>query len=659
LKAGRAIKIRQQSQNIRQIWRSALGTRRVAYLGGPITSGMRFVDWYERTGCHLSPSSLRYKREHRSNVVEPNETDLKATAELLRMRDGEIVVEPASLVVKSWKQSDYVELWEGFIADHASRVIFMPGWEYSAGCAAEFCRAQLERIPTATIEGVPIIAVEGVAALKRALSRIEAMTPLPRQMLEALRTACTRLEAVVGPATIHIGSSENSVRKDASLDRLAELINVAQFVSFEPQARRPKQSYSRILGEEPNFKFRDLRQAAEVLLTRSAETSVNVRSFTLGSPLSREFIYGLKSVDEIISSVERLTNEGLNTILNETVDINDGGVSGVLLGNVIEFAPDDTPRAVEKAGIASLPSGWGRRLLASVYGFEPDLTVPSNTRLEFSIHPKPRGWRHTQTLGWEIAEATTLGLPATIHWPNRFSRMIGDKVFGLLVAHHIGLPVPRSTVVSRRVAPFSFGQPTGTNEIWFRTAPTDQVPGKYTTMRGWTDPFKILASEDPDHATIASVIAQAGVRPAFSGASIIARTGEIVTEGVHGSGIEFMLGNARPEELGQSVLADISAIHTLASELGAVRFEWVHDGNKAWVVQLHKGATISEPGILVPGNASQWISFNVASGLPALREVLANLKADSGLLLSGEVGLTSHIADVIRKARVPARMAPR
>jgi hypothetical protein len=60
-----------------------------------------------------------------------------------------------------------------------------------------------------------------------------------------------------------------------------------------------------------------------------------------------------------------------------------------------------------------------------------------------------------------------------------------------------------------------------------------------------------------------------------------------------------MLGTARSEELSKLILTDIEAIHALASELGAVRFEWVHDGERAWVVQLHRGATASDLSVLV------------------------------------------------------------
>lgn len=639
---------------IRQVWRSAFGSRKVSYLSGPMTTGLRFIEWWAETGHSLVPDSSAYRDGLREQVILHNEAQLKLAAELLRAKGSELVIEPASLLISGWSQQDYLELWEQFIVDHASRILLMDGWEYSAGCASEFCRAHVEGVPTARIDGSPIVARDGIAAIGRALTRVEALEQPPVYLLESLRAARAKLESTL-PTIVYVPGG-GMPRKDASLDRLAELINVAQFVSYEPLRDTPKQAYARVLGEEPNRVFSGVREVAEMLLVRSADGSVNVRSFTPESPLSREFIYGLKRVDDVTDAVLRLTREGLNTIVNETVDIHDGGVSGVLLGNVIEFAPDDTPRAVEKAGTASLPLGWGLRLLATVYGFEPDLAVPQNTRLEFSLHPRPRGWRHTHTLGWEIAEHEGLDLPAIVQWPNRFSRMIGDKVFGLLVAHHIGLAVPHTTVLNRRVAPFTFGQLTGSAETWCRTAPTEQMPGKFTTTRGWSDPFRIMESEDPEHKFIASILAQAGVEPLYSGASIVLQTGEIVTEGLRGSGEAFMQGTETAEALPGSIVADVERLHADAAELGPIRLEWVHDGERAWVVQLHRGATLSAAGVLVPGDAKQWTPFEVSKGLEELRSLIAGLDPGYGIDLYGEVGLTSHIADVIRKANVPARM---
>ena len=113
---------------------------------------------------------------------------------------------------------------------------------------------------------------------------------------------------------------------------------------------------------------------------------------SLLSPRSRDFHYAIADAENAVALAERLNAEGMFVIANETVDVADGGVSGVIQGGVLEFAPDDTPRCVEKEGAASLPVGWGLGLLKIVYGFKPDLVDAGRGRLEFSIHPKPRGW---------------------------------------------------------------------------------------------------------------------------------------------------------------------------------------------------------------------------------------------------------------------------
>jgi len=154
---------------IRQVWSSAFGTRRVTYLSGPITTGKRFVDWFEETGSRFVPESSQYRDGLRAAVIVANEAEIQGAADLLRARDGEPVVEPASLFVKTWNQADYIELWESFITDHASRILLMPGWEYSAGCAAEYYRAHIEGIPRASIGGTPIVVRDAVAAIRHAI----------------------------------------------------------------------------------------------------------------------------------------------------------------------------------------------------------------------------------------------------------------------------------------------------------------------------------------------------------------------------------------------------------------------------------------------------------------------------------------------------------
>jgi hypothetical protein len=300
---------------------------------------------------------------------------------------------------------------------------------------------------------------------------------------------------------------------------------------------------------------------------------------------------------------------------------------------------------------------WGLKLLKTVYGFNPGLVDAGKGRLEFSIHPKPRGWKRTHTLMWEYERSDSAPAKANVGWPNRFSRHIGDKAFGLLVADALGFDVPFTTVISRRVAPFSFGRRTASLEVWTRTCPTEQEPGLFTTRKGWIDPFKLIAEEDPEGRSIASVLSQNAVPAQFAGAAITDREGQAVVEGTHGEGDRFMLGERAPENLPQSIVGDIErAYASVTAALGPARFEWVHDGERVWIVQLHKGGTTSADAVLVPGEATEWAAFRAAEGLEALRALIARLPAGVGINIEGEVGLTSHIADLVRKAKRPARI---
>src|SRR5438046_548089 len=143
--------------------------------------------------------------------------------------------------------------------------------------------------------------------------------------------------------------NEGGHYKDAILDALAHQANVAEFVSFGPNLQ---QRYAWIRGYRENHPFPSPKMAIEAILTRSSEQSVNIRSFAPDNPKSREFIYGKTDAETVLSELRRLASQGLYTIVNETIDVNDGGVSGVAYGDVVEFAPGDTPRCVEKPGTA-------------------------------------------------------------------------------------------------------------------------------------------------------------------------------------------------------------------------------------------------------------------------------------------------------------------
>lgn len=448
------------------------------------------------------------------------------------------------------------------------------------------------------------------------------------------------------------------IRKDQSLDALAHSGNVAQFVAFIPQDDVLVQQFSRVAGYQPNHDFGTLDAALTALIGSSPEGTINLRSYTPDSPRSREFVYAVATVAEATAHARRLAAEGLFVIANETVDIHDGGVSGVLHGNVAEFAPDDTPRCVEKAGVASLPRDWAMSLLETVYGFPPEPGTDVESRVEFSIHPRPRGWKHGHTLLWEHEKLSQAPPKPSMAWPNRFSRHIGDKVYGLMIADLVGVPVPRSVVFGRRVAPFVFGRATGSKEVWTRTAPYEPEPGRFTTAKGWLDPFRLMSEEDPTHERIASVLCQAAVPAFYSGAAIVTIEGKLHIEGLPGEGDGLMLGRDLPKELPPLVIEQVQGVfETLSELLGPVRFEWVHDGKQLWVVQLHRGSTVTSQTVLVPGEPTEWKTFEAGDGLEALRTFLERLPDTAGVLVAGDIGLTSHLADLIRKAKRPAKLS--
>ncbi len=371
-----------------------------------------------------------------------------------------------------------------------------------------------------------------------------------------------------------------------------------------------------------------------------------------------EFIYGLDKVQAAVSAINRLTASGMFVIANETIDINDGGVSGVSQGGLFEFAPGATPRIVENGAVATLREPEAVHILSGVYNVKPSLPQEHDLRVEFSIHPHRCGFRKTNTLLWEAEETEADCLQASLRWPNLFSELIGDKVFGLLVADAYGYAVPSTTVICRKIPPFRFGRPTGEDEVWMRTAPRQAEPGLYPTVRGWTDPFKIM-QESANANEPASLLIQEEVPAKYSGALISSADGAALIEGVLGFGDEFMLGKSGPTKLPDIVRSQLTVLHSeMQCKLGGVRIEWAYDGTQIWILQLQQIRAMSMGRTIVPGEFEREVDFDVTQGLNELRILLEDIRGKQvGVRLVGNVGMTSHFADVLRRSRIPSRIS--
>lgn len=124
-----------------------------------------------------------------------------------------------------------------------------------------------------------------------------------------------------------------------------------------------------------------------------------------------------------------------------------------------------------------------------------------------------------------------------------------------------------------------------------------------------------------------------------------------------------MTGEVLPEDLPGAVVSRVRDLYARAeAALGPVRFEWVDDGTMTWVVQLHLGATGTSVDVIVEGEADVWHDFDASQGLDALRAFVTSLETTidhrrHGIRIGGRFGRTSHMADILRKAGLPARAA--
>jgi len=629
--------------------------RAAVYVSGPVTTGKRYWQWNKAlAGPHLVPGSADYQTTHVHEVMTPNQLVLRQLVNRLRRRDSQLVIDPTGLALPDWTQDDYRVFWAMVIERFAHEVVFADSWEYSNGSAYEFLVVHRAGIAAMTARKQPLTLKRAVSLLKRSVHQLRghgASTQFLTRILAELQGTSTS----VSQYSATIEDLRHGHFKDTVLAHIADAANVAQFVSYSPDLH---QRHARVHGLAPDYQFASMDTAVETLLKCSPEHSINIRSFRPDQPEGQEFIYGLRSVSDVITHLTRLSNFGLFTILNETIDVNDGGVSGVVFASLIEFAPRDTPRCVERAGTLSMPFDAGLRLLQAVYGFCPALSFPKDARVEFSIHPRPRGFLNDHTIIWETTRDASPDLKPTMTWPNHFSRMIGDKAFGLLLADTLGLPVPSTTVLSRAIKPFRFGTPTMGADVWIRPCPPEPIPGFFATYHGWQDPIQVLASQDPDGSKVASLLVQEAVTPLYSGALVTGEDGAPIIEGVHGPGSGFMKGEAPPEDLPPAIRKSVMRLfEEISVILGPIKLEWVYDGSRAWVLQLHRGAMGVSSTLVFPGDAKTYHRFDTTFGIEALRKLISNVQGTGeGIVLVGDVGITSHLGDLLRRARIPSRI---
>lgn len=446
------------------------------------------------------------------------------------------------------------------------------------------------------------------------------------------------------------------MEKDLVLSLLSRKFNTAAFVSI---GKDKKIRYSNFLDSDSETY--SIPELINMILMKSKTGKFGVRTFKPDKPNGNPFLYGnaQDKIYEVTNKIESFLEEGYIVIISETIEQKDGGIAGVKLGNLVELVPESTPRSVEEEGVCILPYDIWVNIMKKIYpqvDFKVFDDLNPNTRVEFTLHSSKQGIKNENIVIWELTEVDDESIPDNIKikTDNRFAEFIGNKAFGLLVMDTLNENIPKTTVVGRNVPLFRFGKETS-KDIIIRTAPNVKKPGKYYSGN-FTDPFKLMEGKED----ITSVLYQTVIEAKYSGAALIdANSNKRIIEGVEGNGDLFMLAEKEINNLPKAVLDHINIVADriiLTDHFDKFSFEWVFDGRILWIVQLNTFESEFSNTVIYPGNPDKWINYDCKTGLEKLRDIVENIDSNTGIILNGKIGITSHMGDILRQAKIPPKI---
>jgi hypothetical protein len=459
-----------------------------------------------------------------------------------------------------------------------------------------------------------------------------------------------------------------SLPRDTRVAQLRNNHNVAQFISF---------------NDDLTARICVLRKASsstsnpEMLLSALFEGAlnqrVNVRIFKPATSTGAALFINVNSVEGVIAILTAQRAIGGYSIVSETIDVDDGGVAGVLYGDVVEFTQGSTPKFVDQQRSGIFPQmrrEAAERMLRTVYGSDVNFSrFAPDERVEFSTHPGDCGTQPGKFLIWDCYQVTPQKqvIPRLI-WPNSFSEWMGDKCFGLLAAWSSGFLVPKVVaflhpLLSRdddgsnpRWTPpngLLFGDETDSAGTWTRTCPIRPVPGRYPTYNFRSDPLELMLRIDPEGEVIRSCLVQQDVGAEYSGAAQMWHDG-VRIEGVKGQGARLMKGTQSPQQLPTFVEQSIQKLsEDIKSVYGLCRFEWAWQNHRAWLLQINQIQGQSQSMTALGTIRQGYLKFDPDLGLAELDRIISLAKLqDRDVLVTKQVGLTSHVCELLNQSQL-------
>lgn len=158
-------------------YESVLGDNKCVYFSTPITTGRLFFSWLAANPLANRPRpewSDALTEKFAAEVVARNCVAAKTVAGRLRRAIDGIVIDPSAIPnIPTWDQKDWLLLWSSVILRYAHTVVFADGWQYSDGCADEFCVACVNGLNTRTESDMPLGVADGIDLLQLAVADIQ------------------------------------------------------------------------------------------------------------------------------------------------------------------------------------------------------------------------------------------------------------------------------------------------------------------------------------------------------------------------------------------------------------------------------------------------------------------------------------------------------
>jgi hypothetical protein len=115
--------------------------RPVIYYSCPISTGKRFIDWWQQFG-HALPDG-DYQIELLNCVIQPNRIEAERLFNMAALNTDVSHVCPAEIDFTAWSHEECMQFWLRFFEQQIiSEVVCLSDWAYSLGCVMEYHAAR-------------------------------------------------------------------------------------------------------------------------------------------------------------------------------------------------------------------------------------------------------------------------------------------------------------------------------------------------------------------------------------------------------------------------------------------------------------------------------------------------------------------------------------